>query len=384
MNFYQRKRIGKWLLLGFSLLIIGMVLYFTRQFAEKFKEQEVMKMQIWATAFEEIGSITDLDQEVKLPFQVVESNNTIPLIQTDEAGNIINMSNIDTSGVKHPKKYLEELLVEMRNEYPPLVINLPRERQYVYYTHSTILRQLEYYPILMLMILASFAGFIFASFRISKRSEQSMLWAGMAKEAAHQIGTPLSSLMGWVEILKLEEVDTSITDEIGKDIDRLQVITERFSKIGSVPELSPLNLVEVTENAVVYLRSRTSKRVHYKFVVDGNRDIPVLLNRQLYEWVIENLTKNAIDAMSGEGDLLIEIKEEEKIVKVLVSDTGKGIPKSSFQNVFQPGYTTKKRGWGLGLSLSRRIITDYHHGKIGVLKSEPGVGTTFQIVLKKA
>ena len=253
--------------------------------------------------------------------------------------------------------------------------------QTIYYGNSPLLKKIGYYPLALLLIILLFAAVVYFFYRSTKTAEQNKLWTGMAKETAHQIGTPLSSLVGWTEILKTEKVNPEYIAEIEKDIDRLQTITDRFSKIGSAPTLETLDLVEVTTSSYEYLKSRSSKLINFE-IEHPDKEILVNLNAQLYSWTIENLVKNAIDAMKGKGDLKLSITQVEKQVFVNITDTGKGIPKQLFNKIFEPGYTTKKRGWGLGLSLAKRIVEDYHKGKIKVVESEIGKGTTIQITLK--
>ena len=271
---------------------------------------------------------------------------------------------------------------EMATENEPVPIQVyDDEVQMAYYKDSTIITQLVYFPFALIIVMILFAAVIYFVYTSSKASEQNLLWAGMAKETAHQIGTPLSSLVGWTEILKTENIDPEYIEEINKDIDRLKTITGRFSKIGSVPVLEPYDIIEETRAAFDYLAKRSSKLVQFKIDVPQG-DLMVMLNRELYGWTIENLVKNGIDAMKGKGTIKLVIKREPRNVLIQVSDTGKGIPKKNYKKVFQPGYTTKKRGWGLGLSLAKRIIDKYHNGNIKVLKSDPGKGTTFQVALK--
>jgi hypothetical protein len=278
---------------------------------------------------------------------------------------------------------LKSYLKTLKSENDPIELDLKGTVQYIYYGNSDILNKLKYYPMTIAIIIFLLIGVIYFFFTTSKASEQNKLWAGMAKETAHQIGTPLSSLVGWNEILKTENVNPEYILEIDKDIERLKVITERFSKIGSIPNLEEVDIVEETKNAYTYLQSRSSKLINFSLNLP-DQPIHVSLNPQLYSWTIENLVKNAIDAMRGKGDLKIDLVDDPKRVFIRINDTGKGIPKSKFTKIFEPGYTSKSRGWGLGLSLSKRIIEEYHLGKIRVLRSEIGKGTTFQITLRKS
>jgi signal transduction histidine kinase len=303
------------------------------------------------------------------------------MILVDEQENILNTQNVDTNKAKDPN-YIKELLQQMKAENQPIEVNFSgTSKQYIYYSNSDLLNRLTYYPLALIVILILFLSVVYLFYNSNKAAETNKLWTGMAKETAHQIGTPLSSLVGWAEILKTEKVNPEYIFEIEKDIDRLQTITERFSKIGSAPTLKRLDIVEATKSSFDYLKSRSSKLIDFKIELPDS-EIMVNLNEQLYSWTIENLVKNAIDAMKGKGHLKLELLQTEKYVQVNISDTGKGLPKNEFNKIFEPGYTTKKRGWGLGLSLARRIIEDYHKGKIKVLNSELGKGTTFQISLK--
>lgn len=270
----------------------------------------------------------------------------------------------------------------MKSQNQPIKVDYLGKTDYIYYRDSDLLNKLTYYPLALLLILVLFLAIIYLFYKTNKVSETNKLWTGMAKETAHQIGTPLSSLLGWISILKMENVDETYIVEIEKDVHRLNTIANRFSKIGSVPELKKEDIVEVTKQAFDYLESRSSKQISFSFS-SSQKEIFANLNTELFGWVIENLIKNAIDAMLGKGDLHLTIENKQKKVKITVSDTGKGMSKKLFKQIFKPGFTTKKRGWGLGLSLSKRIIEDYHKGKIFVKKSEINKGTSFQIIIDK-
>jgi signal transduction histidine kinase len=319
---------------------------------------------------------------VELPLQIFSNNTSIPIILT-ENDSIINTVNIDEEIVKDKKKS-NSFLSGLKNENDPIVIEyVPGKFQKLYYGNSALLNKLKYYPIALVLIIVLFAGLVYNFYRSTKMATQNKLWAGMAKETAHQIGTPLSSLIGWLEILKADNVEESTIVEIEKDIDRLQTITERFSKIGSEPKLENKDIIEETQKSYDYLQSRFSKQVEFSFKAPES-PIMVLMNPTLHSWTIENLVKNAIDAMKGRGKLSLQVMQEGDLVKINVSDTGNGIPKKQFKSVFEPGFTTKKRGWGLGLSLTKRIVEEYHKGTIKVLNSEIGKGTTMQVILKKS
>ena len=338
-------------------------------------------MNLWANAHKTLinaGENTDLE----LPLQIFSNNTSIPIILT-ENDSIINTRNIDDEIVKD-KKRANSFLAGLKAQNDPIVIEyVPGKFQKLYYGDSALLNKLKYYPIALLLIIVLFAGLVYNFYRSTKMATQNKLWAGMAKETAHQIGTPLSSLIGWVEILKADDVPESTIIEIEKDIDRLLTITERFSKIGSEPKLENKDVIEETQKSYDYLQSRFSKQVEFSFNAP-KEPIMVLMNPTLHSWTIENLVKNAIDAMKGRGKLSLQVLQDGDLVKINVSDTGNGIPKKQFKSVFEPGFTTKKRGWGLGLSLTKRIVEEYHKGTIKVLNSDIGKGTTMQVSFKKS
>jgi len=382
MNLFSNTLLFKRVAIAVSFVIVTLILWNTYTFFQKFKTEERVKMEILAEAQKEIGSISDLNASVTLPLKVIENNNSIPMILVDEKGDILYSQNLDSIKSLNPK-YIEKQLAIMKNQNEPITISYDgKNKQFIYYKDSDLLNKLTYYPIALILILILFLTVIYLFYSSNKAAETNRLWTGMAKETAHQIGTPLSSLLGWISILKMEKVDETYIDEIEKDVYRLNTIANRFSKIGSVPELKSENIISVTNQAFDYLESRSSKQISFSFKTD-KKEIKTKLNKELFGWVIENLIKNAIDAMQGKGKLQLEISQTQKKVKIIVSDTGKGMPKKLFKQIFKPGFTTKKRGWGLGLSLSKRIIEDYHKGKIFVKKSELGKGTTFQIVLDR-
>jgi signal transduction histidine kinase len=376
-----------------SVLIVSLILWNTYIFFNESKKEERLKVDTIASALTELVNNPNLNDEFKIEIKVIENNKNIPLILVDrndqilldKYGNVDPLSYQNLDSVKAlDLSYMQQQLEIMKNENDPIVIRLPSNKiQKIYYRNSDLLNKLTYYPLALILILTLFLTVIYMMFTSSKVAEQNKLWTGMAKETAHQIGTPLSSLLGWIAILKTENVDDKYVGEIEKDVHRLNTIANRFSKIGSLPELKQKNIVEVTKKAYDYLESRSSKQISFSF--DAKEEhIQTNLNEELFGWVIENLIKNAIDAMQGKGSVSVEISSDAKRVIILVSDTGKGMAKSQFKQIFKPGYTTKKRGWGLGLSLSKRIVEDYHQGKIFVKKSEVGRGTTFQITLDKA
>lgn len=381
MQFSESRNVTRWIIILASFIIVSLILWNTYSFFQRFKEDERLKMELWAQA--QITVNNSLDEDVTLPLKIISNTNTIPIIVTNEKDSIINYANIDDIDINDAKK-LKNYLAKLKNENDPIVMQYAKGKfQYLYYGNSSLLNKLKYYPLALLLIIFLFGLLVFNFYQTSKIATQNKLWAGMAKETAHQIGTPLSSLIGWLEILKMENVPDSTIKEIEKDITRLQTITDRFSKIGSAPIMEKVDLVKETFQSYEYLKSRFSKQIEFSFLAP-EKVINVNLNPTLHSWTIENLVKNAIDAMKGKGTLALNIIEEEKEVKIFISDSGKGIPKNQFRKVFEPGFTTKKRGWGLGLSLTKRIVEEYHRGKIKVFQSEINKGTTMMLNFKKA
>ena len=364
-----------------SFVIVTLILWNTFTIFQKFKYEERIRMEILGEAQKELSN-ANLNSNIALPDKIITTNKSIPLILVDDKGQIIYANNLDSIKSLNPR-YLQKQLAIMKVQNQPIeIINNGKNKQFIYYKNSDLLNKLTYYPLALILILILFLGVIYLFFSSNKAAETNKLWTGMAKETAHQIGTPLSSLLGWIAILKMEKVDETYIHEIEKDVHRLNTIANRFSKIGSTPELKKENIVEITKQAFDYLESRSSKQIAFSFYSSDN-NIYTKVNEELFGWVIENLIKNAIDAMLRKGELILTIENTPKKVKITVSDTGKGIPKKLFKQIFKPGFTTKKRGWGLGLSLSKRIVEDYHNGKIFVKKSELGKGTSFQILLDK-
>ncbi|MFV0247854.1 MAG: sensor histidine kinase, partial [Tenacibaculum sp.] len=378
MTFFNNTTWIKRIALFVLFVIVLIFLWNIYIFFQKFKEQERIKIELLAFALKEFDANENLNDKFNMEGKVIENINNIPLILTDIEGNIKETRNIDSTKALNPK-YLAEQLKLMKKQNPPIEISYKNtEKQYIYYRNSDLIYKLTYYSLALLIILGFFLTIIYMVFTSNKIAEQNKLWIGMAKETAHQIGTPLSSLLGWLAILRETTINQSYVNEIKKDIDRLNIITNRFSKIGSRPELKVQNIVSPTQHVYTYLKKRSSKQIDFSFTSES----PVVFaqfNNELYGWVIENLIKNAVDAMSGKGKLSINITQNAKYVKVKITDTGKGIAKWQFKQIFKPGFTTKKRGWGLGLSLSKRIIKNYHKGKIFVQKSELGKGSTFEI-----
>lgn len=381
MTLKMNRNILRWLIILASFIIISLILWNTYIFFQNFKAEERTKMQNWSLAQKEISKNSNLDADIgELPIEILRSNATTPMIKVNKDGSI-EYNNIDETKAKD-SLYIQQLISKFKNENTPLEVRYGDSvYSTIYYGNSPLLNKLKYYPLALLLIIFLFGAVVYFFYRSSKNAAQNKLWTGMAKETAHQIGTPLSSLVGWTEILKSENVNPSYLLEIEKDINRLQTITDRFSKIGSVPTLQKEDIVEATVDSYEYLKSRSSNLIHFEISAPES-PIYVDLNTQLYSWTIENLVKNAIDAMKGKGSLKVSIFQTDKFVKINVEDTGKGLSKNQYHKIFEPGFTSKKRGWGLGLSLAKRIIEDYHNGRIKVLHSEVGKGTTMQISLK--
>jgi len=379
MKFSRPRKTSNIFLLIASFVIVSFILWNTNSFFKKFKEEERYKMEIWATAQSELLQSSEDRDLGNLHVKIFQNNRATPMILVNQDGSI-KTNNMKEDAVSD-SLYVRKQIERFRQENTPIAIDYKGEHlATLYYGNSEVLNKLKYYPIALLLIIFLFGAVIFFFFRTNKASEQNKLWAGMAKETAHQIGTPLTSLLGWNELLRAENINPDITREIDKDISRLQTITERFSKIGSLPKLEQADIVAETRQAYDYLKLRSSKLIHFSFH-SKVENFPVLLNRSLYDWTIENLVKNGIDAMKGKGHISIEIIPDGKYVQILVSDTGHGIAKSDYNSIFTPGFTSKKRGWGLGLSLVKRIVEEYHNGKIKVLTSSKE-GTVMQISLK--
>jgi len=379
MNFNPKNKISNIFLLIASFVIVSLILWNTNSFFKKFKEEERYKMEIWATAQSELLQSSEDRDLGNLHVKIFQNNTSTPMILVNKDGSVKTNNMVDE--IELDSVQIQKKILKFRSENTPISIDYEGESlATLYYGNSEVLNKLKYYPIALLLIILLFGTVIFFFFKTNKASEQNKLWAGMAKETAHQISTPLTSLLGWNELLKNEDINNAITSEIEKDIDRLQTITERFSNIGSLPKLERKDIVEETRKAFDYLQLRSSRLIQYSFNTHIDA-LPIMLNSALYNWTIENLVKNGIDAMKGKGSISIEIIPDGKYVNILISDTGQGIPKSSFNTIFEPGVTSKKRGWGLGLSLVKRIVEEYHQGKIKVLNSTKE-GTIMQISLQ--
>ena len=394
MDLYLKKRRWKILLL-FTAVVIGLgSLFYTNWITSNMAEEERKKIELWAEATERLGTVVDepnssgfgdiLTLYYTLINKIQAQNTSIPVILTDANGEIILDQNINYSEARK-ETILKRELEKMKKNGDPIHVDLgDGYKQYLYYRESYLLRNLRFFPIVQMLVIFLFIGIAYYAFSASRKAEQNQVWVGMSKETAHQLGTPISALMAWTEILKMKNIDAELIREFEKDIQRLEKITERFSKIGSAPELVLANVGEVILSTVNYLKSRFSGKVKFETTFDETSVFEAPINAALFSWVVENLCKNSIDAMDNSGKIIISAWENEEYVKVDISDTGKGISKSHFKTVFQPGYSTKRRGWGLGLSLAKRIIELYHRGRIFVRQSEINKGTTFRILLKKS
>ena len=376
----SNANIIRWSIILGSFLIISSILWNTYVFFQNFKNEERIKMELWSKA--QIELINSNQEKISpLTLDIIRNNTSTPMIKVNNDGsiehnNIENFNITDTTAVS-------KLIKRFSKENKPIEIKYNDELLSVlYYGNSTVINKLKYYPLALLLIVFLFGSVVYFFYKSSKTATLNKLWSGMAKETAHQIATPLSSIMGWIEILKNKNVDNNYIDEIQKDIKRLNTIADRFSKIGSVPSLERKDIISETESTIEYMKTRSSNSVNFKLIKPKEKII-TLLNSQLYSWTIENLLKNSIDSMKGSGDIIIEINEANLLVDVLIIDTGIGIEKRLYKKIFDPGYTSKKRGWGLGLSLSKRIIEDYHKGSIQVVSSTIGKGTTIKIQLKR-
>jgi hypothetical protein len=363
---------------------IGSLLY-TNKLVKEVSEEEHIKVERWADAIRIIATSNNLNSEIThFLEQISVTNKTVPIIITGDNGQIYVDKNIEYNE-NNRERVLARELEKMKDRQEPIVIDLGEGvKQYLYYRESSLLVKLRYYPIFQLLVIMLFIIVAYIAFSSARNAEQNLVWIGMAKETAHQLGTPISSLLAWVEILKEKNTDGEIITELEKDTNRLEKITERFSKIGSAPELFPENIYSVLINSISYLKTRVSKKVEFNYAFNESMELFVPLSSSLFSWVIENLVRNSIDAFeNNKGIISFAVFEKGNDVIIDISDNGKGIAKSKFKTIFQPGFTTKKRGWGLGLSLSKRIIEIYHNGKIFLKSSEPNEATTFRIILKR-
>jgi signal transduction histidine kinase len=372
-------------LAGIAVAIVVATIFYSRYLARTISVEERQKVEAWAEAQQFIAGAGP-EENISFASIIMAGQTTIPVIETNERDSISNWHNLDSSKVQQDKTYLVSKLAEFRRNNPPIITYFgPQRSAYnkYYYGESLLLKQVRYYPIVQLVVVALFLLLTLVAQTTRHRAAQDQLWAGMAKETAHQLGTPLSALQGWLEMMKEAPPDTHMLTEMEKDLNRLKLVSDRFSKIGSTPHLEEHDLVRVLESVVEYVRKRAPGKVHFSIDTEGTTELQVHMSVPLFEWVVENLLKNALDAMDGKGDIRLHLTQHGQDVMVDISDTGKGISPANIRKVFNPGFTTKKRGWGLGLTLSRRIIEQYHHGRLFVKSAEVGKGTTFRIMMHR-
>lgn len=380
MTSINKRVYAKYIFVVVAIVIAASFLIISNRTAEELAKEERQKIELWADAIQTTVNKGN-EGELDLTLKILSGNKTIPVILCDDENNVLMTVNMDVSA-KDSIAYLKEMIEEFEKRNEPIIIQNPDFTQYVYYGDSSTLKRLQYYPFIQILILSVFVLISFLALLSTKNAEQNKLWVGLSKETAHQLGTPISSLLAWIEYLKEKTEDSTIVNEMEKDIARLQMITDRFSKIGSKPAPQLHEMRSEIMQAVSYLEKRISKKV--KFVFDMSEEpVYAQISSSLFSWVIENLTKNAVDAMEGKGEIIFKVYPKNTLVCIDITDTGKGMIKSMYKQIFSPGFTTKERGWGLGLSLAKRIIESYHKGKIYVRSSELNVGTTFTIELKR-
>ena len=375
-NIYTSRSILRYIFIIFSIVIVVASIYVMNLLVERLSAEERARIELWADATRELIRTDNLDSDLSFVQKVIESNHTIPGVLADEDGNVLFARNIEDVDMD------KTVVADFDFKYEPIQVDFDdATKQYIYYNDSKLLWQLSFFPIVQIGVIVFFLLLMFFAFYTLQRAEQNKVWVGLSRETAHQLGTPISSLLAWNELLVMRYPADELLEEMQKDIKRLEAIADRFSKIGSKPELQQTLIDDVLQTTINYMALRVSNKVKFRY--DSNRTIAVRLNADLFSWVVENICKNAVDAMEGIGTISIDVTETSKTVIIDIADTGKGIAKSKRKAVFLPGYTTKTRGWGLGLSLAKRIVEKYHKGKIFIKKSEVGVGTTFRIVLKK-
>lgn len=384
MNIYSRKVRWKISLLILGLLIAAASLFYTNRLANKLGDEEKKKVELWGEAMKVLTESTNPDADINFVFKVIENNETIPVIVTNDDGEVVFVRNIDSTKIDN-KEYIRRELFEMKDQHEPIMLKVTDEvKQFVFYKDSILLQKLKWFPFIQLILIVLFLGLAYYAFSYTRKAEQNQVWIGLSKETAHQLGTPISSLNAWIELIK-EEMGRSSTNlsELQKDVGRLELIADRFSKIGSVPELKPVNFHDLINKSISYLQKRVSERITFFIDFNADKSLEIPVSPTLISWVFENIMKNAADAIAGQGIIRITVSDSTQIVYIDFEDNGKGMPKSVHKTIFKPGFTTKKRGWGLGLSLSKRIVEVYHHGKIFVKASDISKGTVFRVVLKK-
>ncbi len=383
MSIYHKKLKWKLGLLTLAVLISFSSLWVTDKLVTSLAIEERKKMELWAEATREIADIDSEVTDFSFYLKVIEDNETVPVIVVDQDGNILDHRNLNPARTDN-RDYLQRQLEQMGKSNEPIELVITEDEfQLIYYNDSMILMWLVYYPYIQLLVIIVFLFIAYYAFNISRKAEQNQVWLGLSRETAHQLGTPTSSLMAWLELMKEKDEDPVILNELEKDINRLEKITARFSKIGSKPVLVNTSITEVIENALEYLRARSPEKVIFETNFDKQTTVLVPLNTPLFDWVIENVCKNSLDAIEGKGKISLTLHNKERSVCIDITDTGKGIPRGRFKTIFKPGFTTRRNGWGLGLSLSKRIIEEYHGGRIFVQQSVLNEGTTIRIILKK-
>lgn len=364
-----------------ALCIVAASLYYTNQLAHKLADEEKKKVEQLAFSIKTLATATN-DEEITFAQTFVTQNTTIPLIIVDEQKNIVDHKNIDSARVKSMEKHLQKKLQEFQDMHPPIVADFGIGRNFIYYGESYLLTQLRYYPYVQLAIIFLFLFVVLIAISAAHRSLQNQVWVGLSKETAHQLGTPLSSIEAWLELLKESNCNEEAVAEMQKDLERLKLVADRFSKVGSVPQMQEENMVERVKNMVEYMQRRAPSKVSFSLQTN-DEEIEANVSGPLLDWVLENLMRNALDALDGKGTIHIKLTNHPHQIWIDICDSGKGIPKHLVRKIFKPGFTTKKRGWGLGLSLSKRIVEQYHHGSLLVKHSEVGKGTTFRIILRR-
>lgn len=369
-----------------AIAIVTGTVFYSNYLSKKIAADEREKVDVWVQSLKTRAEATE-QVALDLTNAITSRNTTIPIIETDEHDNPSGQGlNLDTLAIRNDTGYLRRKVKEFKRQNDAIVVEVNKDPLIInkyYFGDSKLLKEVRYYPLAQLLVVALFIITTLITITLRNKSTQNQVWAGMAKETAHQLGTPLSSLQGWVELLKDTKGSEKIAAEMSKDVDRLKLVSDRFGKIGSTPQLEPSNIVHQIEDMVAYIKRRASEHVQFSIYSNGETDVQAMISAPLFDWVIENLLKNALDAMEGKGTIQVKIKDEPAEVIIDVRDSGKGISKQHVSEIFKPGFTTKKRGWGLGLSLSKRIIEQYHKGELFVKYSEPGKGTTFRIILKK-
>ena len=377
---FQSKGIAYNSLVFLAFVIVAVTLLYTNDLANELKLEEKKKVALWAKATKELSNMNDSNYDIGFVFEVVNNNTTVPVIHTNSSGEVLAYRNIKNASTY---EQLNNQIKIMKRKYEPIEIELiDGTKEYIYYKESRLLQRLRNFPIFMFLIVAAFMLIAYSAFSNARIAQQNKVWTGMAKETAHQIGTPLSSLMGWLEYLKEKEIDQEVLKEIQKDLARLTTIASRFSKIGSLPKLEKLNIVPVLDSAINYMRKRMSSNTILDFSTNQQKAM-VLVNEELFQWVIENIVKNSIDAISKKGKIQVKLIDQKNQIIIDIIDNGRGLKKSVFKQIFLPGFTSKKRGWGLGLSLVKRIIEDYHKGQVNVVRSIPNKETIIRILLNK-